>query len=112
MPKPEIKTIDAQELKTRMDLYPDLILVDVRELYEWKKLHIPGAIHIPGDKIKQSILDKVTDKSHPIYIHCHAGVRSLYAAQSLLELGYENVYSIDGGIIEWASKGYPIQVDG
>lgn len=112
MPRSEIKTIDVIELKARMDLYPDLILVDVRELYEWKKMHIAQAIHIPGNKIKQTILDTVSDKSHPIYIHCQAGVRSLYAAQSLIELGYENVYSVNGGIIDWANQGYPIEVAG
>ncbi|MFA6303393.1 MAG: rhodanese-like domain-containing protein [Legionella sp.] len=112
MPRSKIKTIDVIELKKRMDLYPDLILVDVRELYEWKAMHIAQAIHIPGNKIQQSIVETVSDKSLPIYIHCQAGVRSLYAAHSLIELGYVNVYSVNGGIIDWANQGYPIVVEG
>lgn len=108
MTKPDIKTIDVHQLKNKMDIHPDLCLIDVRELDEWQIARIPGAHHIPKDSIATHIESKVSDKDHPIYLHCRGGVRSLYAAQSLIDIGYNEVYSVDGGIIEWAMFGYPI----
>ncbi|WP_115707183.1 rhodanese-like domain-containing protein [Legionella sainthelensi] len=109
MINPHIKTINVHELKNEMKNCPDLCLIDVRELTEWEEFHIPGAIHIPKDSIAATIESKIPNKNQAIYLHCKAGVRSLYAAQSLLTLGYQYVYSVDGGIIEWALSGYPIE---
>ncbi|KTC88298.1 rhodanese-like domain-containing protein [Legionella cincinnatiensis] len=109
MINPNIKTINVHELKNKMKNCPDLCLIDVRELMEWEEFHIPGAIHIPKDSIASSIESKISNKNQAIYLHCKSGVRSLYAAQSLIALGYQEVYSVDGGIIEWALSGYPIE---
>lgn len=105
----QIKTINVHELKNRMDKNAQLCLIDVRELDEWQEARIPGAMHVPKDNIALQIESFVNDKSLPIYLHCRGGVRSLYAAQCLLDLGYEEVYSIDGGIMEWAMFGYPVE---
>ncbi|RUR12671.1 rhodanese-like domain-containing protein [Legionella sp. km772] len=105
----QIKTINAHELKNRMDNNPQLCLIDVRELEEWQEIRIPGALHLPKDEIALQIESYVTDKTQPIYLHCRGGVRSLYAAQCLLDIGYKEVYSIDGGIMEWAMFGYPVE---
>ncbi|KTD08616.1 rhodanese-like domain-containing protein [Legionella jamestowniensis] len=104
-----IATISVQELKQRMDENPSLCLIDVRELHEWQSIRIPGAIHIPKDNLPQRIETLVSDLNQPIYLHCKGGVRSLYAASCLLEKGYTEIYSVDGGIIEWAMFGYPVE---
>jgi rhodanese-related sulfurtransferase len=104
-----IKTLNVHELKNAMDANNCLCLIDVREPDEWQEMRIPGAINIPKDQLALEIKQLIKEKDHPIYLHCRGGVRSLYAAQSLSELGYHEVYSIDGGIIEWAIFGYPIE---
>lgn len=109
MTKPAIKTIAVHELKSKMDLQPNLFLIDVRELDEWQELRIPGALHIPKDEIRLKIEEHIKDKTQAIYLHCRGGVRSLYAAQCLLDIGYEEIYSVDGGIMEWAMFGYPVE---
>ncbi|MGL5741836.1 MAG: rhodanese-like domain-containing protein [Legionella sp.] len=101
--------IRAATLNGKEPKNPDLCLIDVREREEWEEIHIPNAMHIPKDLIASCIETKVQDKNHPIYLHCKGGVRSLYAAVSLMERGYEEVFSLDGGIIEWAMSGYPIK---
>jgi rhodanese-related sulfurtransferase len=109
MTNPNIKTIDVHELKNKMEQNPQLCLIDVREQEEWKSVRIPNAIHIPKDSISANIEAYMADKNNPIYLHCKGGVRSLYAAQCLMDLGYQEVYSVDGGIMEWAMFGYPIE---
>lgn len=109
MTNPNIKTINVHELKNKMEQNPDLCLIDVREQEEWQSVRIPKAIHIPKDTILSSIEAKIPDKNCPIYLHCKGGVRSLYAAQCLMDLGYQEVYSVEGGIMEWAMSGYPVE---
>lgn len=105
----KINRIDIHELKKQYDNSPDLCLIDVREDDEWQALHIPRAIHIPKDVLGERIGKTMPNKTCPIYLHCRGGVRSLYAAQVLLELGYQQVYSIDGGLMDWANAGYPVE---
>jgi rhodanese-related sulfurtransferase len=107
----KIQTIDVHELKKRLDTSPNLCIIDVRENDEWKESHIPGALHIPKDDISSNITARVPEKDCPIYLHCRGGVRSLYAANCLLDLGYSEVYSIEGGIMEWSQCGYPTKTD-
>lgn len=104
----KIETIDVHEFKKRRDNDPALCLIDVRERDEWQAVRIPGAILIPKDQIAMRIENQVPDRSQPIYLHCRGGVRSLHAAQTLFDLGYEALYSIQGGIAEWEACGYPV----
>lgn len=104
-----IKTIGVHELKNKMETDSDLCLIDVREIEEWQGMRIPGAVHIPKDEVAAKVPNQIYDKNRPIYLHCRGGVRSLYAAQCLIDIGYEKVYSIDGGIMEWAMFGYPVE---
>ncbi|CAM2950658.1 rhodanese-like domain-containing protein [Legionella worsleiensis] len=109
MTKHEINTVDVHELKNKMDTQSNICLIDVREHDERNDIRIPGTLHIPKDEIASRIADSVSDKSKPIYLHCRSGVRSLYAAQCLLDLGYQEVYSVNGGIMDWAMFGYPVE---
>ena len=104
-----INRIDVHELKKRYDESPDLCLIDVREQDEWDALHIPGASHIPKDELVSVIDGRIPNRDHPIYMYCRGGTRSLNAAKNLVELGYQHVYSIDGGIVDWAESGFPVQ---
>jgi rhodanese-related sulfurtransferase len=109
MNKPNIKHINVHELKSLMDANPNLCLIDVREVPEWQEARIPGAVHIPKDQIVSGIRGIMLDKNQPIYLHCRSGVRSAYAAQLLIDNGYKDVCSVDGGILDWATYGYPIE---
>ncbi|VEG92355.1 rhodanese-like domain-containing protein [Legionella spiritensis] len=109
MTEQTVATIDVHELKKRMDTKPDICLIDVREIHEWQALRIPGAVHIPKDDIAGRIHDTATDKNQPVYLHCKGGVRSLHAAEVLTNMGYTKVYSVNGGIMEWAMCGYPVE---
>ncbi|MFC3908414.1 rhodanese-like domain-containing protein [Legionella dresdenensis] len=103
-----IQTIDVNELKQRMDQDTNLCLIDVREDYEWQEARIPGAIHIQKDELPAKIASRVKDLNQPVYLHCKGGVRSLYAAERLAEMGYKQLYSIDGGILSWIEQGYAV----
>lgn len=108
MTKNKIHTIDVQQLKTQMSQNADLCLIDVREQEEWQQGHIAEAMHIPLGDIAKRINNDVPNQQTAVYLHCKAGVRSMHAAQIISELGYSEVYSVDGGIMDWINAGYPV----
>jgi molybdopterin/thiamine biosynthesis adenylyltransferase/rhodanese-related sulfurtransferase len=82
-------------------------ILDVREDSEWDQGHIPGAAHISKSYIEQQIEGVVPDRDTPVVLYCAAGVRSLFSAQTMAEMGYTNVTSLKGGFQAWKSAGLP-----
>ena len=82
-------------------------IVDVREASEWEQGHLPDALHISKSYVEQQIEGAVPDRDAPVILYCAGGVRSLFAAQSLQQLGYTNVASMSGGFQAWKSAGLP-----
>jgi sulfur-carrier protein adenylyltransferase/sulfurtransferase len=80
-------------------------VLDVREPDEYQEGAIPGAIHIPRGHLESQIESRIVDKSTPVMIYCAAGVRSAFAAQTMQELGYQNVESMAGGFGRWKDEG-------
>ena len=75
------------------------ILIDVRTHAEWDDGHIETAIHIPLDKILNTIEGVIEDKDQVIYLYCRSGNRSGQAEIALKSIGYVNAKNI-GGIKE------------
>jgi len=75
------------------------ILIDVRTQVEWDDGYIETAIHIPLDKISNTIEDVIEDKDQVIYLYCRSGNRSGQAEIALKTIGYVNAKNI-GGIKE------------
>lgn len=94
------KTITAKEVKEMIDREDNIILLDVRSEQEHKAGHIPGSILIPGSELAQRAPELLQDKNARIVVYCQSGRRSKSAANTLLELGYSNVYDL-GGINNW-----------
>jgi rhodanese-related sulfurtransferase len=80
-------------------------IVDVREASEWEQGHLPGARHVSKSYIEQQIEGAAPDRDAPVVLYCAGGVRSLFAAQTLSEMGYTNVASMSGGFQAWKGAG-------
>ncbi len=75
------------------------ILIDVRTDAEWDDGYIETAIHIPLDKISNTIEGFIEDKDQVIYLYCRSGNRSGQAEMALKSIGYVNAKNV-GGIKE------------
>jgi adenylyltransferase/sulfurtransferase len=106
----QIKSIDIDEAR-RMLEKPGTVLLDVREGDEWRQGHIPQAVGIPRGFLELRVEEKVPDHKTPVILQCASGTRSLLAARSLRELGYENVYNLTGGFNAWKDRGLPWVAD-
>lgn len=84
------------------------LLLDVREPFEHASGLPPNAIALPRAQIPQCIAAIEPDQSRTILTICGHGQRSLYAAQTLLQLGYADVASVAGGVAQWIAEGLPL----
>ena len=100
---PEVSALETDVLRER----PEAVIIDVREATEWEQGHLPGAIHISKSYIEQRCEAAIPDHDAPVVLYCASGVRSLFAGQTLRELGYTNVSSMSGGFQGWKSQGLP-----
>ena len=80
-------------------------IIDVREASEWEQGHLPGARHISKSYIEQQIEGAVPDRDAPVILYCAGGVRSLFAAQTLADMGYTHVASMSSGFQGWKGAG-------
>lgn len=77
----------------------EVYLLDVRTKEEFSIANIGGE-NIPLDELGQRYSEVPKDKN--IYCLCHHGVRSMYATDFLNQMGYNNVFNIEGGIDAWS----------
>src|SRR6478609_6828509 len=82
-------------------------ILDVREPDEFEQGALPGAVHIPRGHLEAQVESRLLDKSAPVVVYCAGGVRSAFAAKTLAELGYTDVFSMAGGFGRWKDEGRP-----
>ena len=92
--------ITAEEAKAVMDSGEPMILLDVREQSEFDSGHIPNAVLLPSGSVAAMAAEALPDKDAKILVYCRSGSRSRTAANTLVGMGYTQVYDI-GGIIDW-----------
>lgn len=99
---PERRTIEAEEVRRRLEAGENLIIVDVREDEEVAMGMIPGAKHI----VMGSIPDRVDEipREGEVILVCRSGNRSGRVYDYLETLGYRNTKNMNGGMIAW--EGY------
>lgn len=85
-------------------------LIDVREPDEVAGGIAVGARHIVRGFLELKIEDAVPDTGTPLLVMCASGSRSLFAAEDLRNLGYDDVKSVDGGFGRWKDDGLPVEV--
>ncbi|NOT11540.1 MAG: rhodanese [Methylococcaceae bacterium] len=96
-----VKQVSAIELKQRIEKNDPLVLLDVREPYEYEYARIEGSLLIPLNQIPQRLAE--LDPQQEIMVICHHGMRSQQAAQFLMHSGFTHVYNLNGGIDAWSS---------
>jgi len=102
--KAQITEVDTAEAHKRIQA-GGVVVLDVREPDEFDQGALPDVLHIPRGHLEAQIEGKIIDKSAPVVVYCAGGIRSAFAAQTLIEMGYTNVVSMDGGFGKWKDEG-------
>lgn len=82
------------------------LVLDVRESYEWREGHIPGARLVPLGALGARLFE--LDRSKEIVVVCRSGSRSAMAIRMLKSQGFGQVSNLDGGMIAWARARLPM----
>ena len=99
--------ITAQDLQTRQAGAEPALVIDVRDVAEYKSGHVPGAINIPQKKLEWQ-LDKLAD-ANSVVLYCINGRRTRLAEQTLIEHDIPDVFHLEGGLMGWRKAGFKVR---
>lgn len=99
-----VSTIDGTSYAEKLAKTQNPQLIDVRTPEEFSVEHLENASNINWNG--NDFVEKVAklDKSKPVFVYCKVGGRSSQAATKLSELGFKEIYNLDGGIMKWTGK--------
>lgn len=88
-------------------LYQDKVaFLDVRTPAEWNAAHVPGSTLLPLEDLEDRAGELPRDLE--LVVYCRSGDRSAQAARILMDAGFSDVYSMDGGLNDWIAAGYEV----
>jgi hydroxyacylglutathione hydrolase len=99
--------MQPQELLKRMKSKNPPTLVDVRTIFEFRRGHIPGAVHAQTWKILLRLDSIPADRNAELVVTCELGPRARIAKGLLNVVGYRNVVMLAGQMAGWRKAGYP-----
>ncbi len=103
------RIIPVDEFDKKLSATPNAQLIDVRTPEEYAGGHLRNSLNINiNDKEFEQQLGKL-DKTKPVMVYCKAGSRSAAAAEKMQEMGFTEIYNLDGGIMKWENAGKPVE---
>jgi adenylyltransferase/sulfurtransferase len=97
----QVKEISIYDFIAMKNSATEFQLIDVREVEEWQQGFIEGATLIPQIEILSGMATEKISRELPIVLYCHSGIRSWNCAAALVEAGFSEVASLEGGIQKW-----------
>lgn len=106
-----MKTITRDQIKKHLDNHDKIVLIEALPEAYYAEGHLPGALQILPEKIKEMAPQLLTDKSQLIVTYCAntACPSSKTAAELLIGLGYTNVSEYVEGKQDWIEAGFPVE---
>ncbi len=83
------------------------LFLDLRDASDFKQGHIVGALHIPAAKLQSRMAELEKHKNKPIVLVCKMGQQAGAAGKTLKAAGFEHVYKMSGGMMEWGNLQLP-----
>jgi rhodanese-related sulfurtransferase len=115
----QVSEIMPWDLEERLRANPEVLLLDVREPYEFEAMHIAGSLNVPRGILESACEwdyeetepELVQARDREIVVVCRSGNRSILAANVLQVMGYANVVSLQTGLRGWKDYDQPL-IDG
>lgn len=100
--------VTPQQVEQKRKSNEQVLIIDVREPYEYAEGHIPSSKLIPLGQLTRR-LNELGSKEQEVILVCRSGGRSGQAAQQLVGLGYKKVFNMRGGMMSWQRAGLPAE---
>ena len=101
---PKVSTHEA----TRLINQSNALVLDIREKGDFKAGHVVDSVNIPNSQVINRVSELEKHKSDPIIVVCKTGQTASAASKALKENGFEQVYRLSGGIMEWTNNNLPL----
>jgi rhodanese-related sulfurtransferase len=107
-------TITREALQAKLASGRRPILVEALPPRYYLDGHLPGALHLPHDKVRELAPALLADKNADVVVYCASDScqNSHIAARALAALGYANVSVYAGGKKDWVEAGLPLETGG
>ncbi|VVE47385.1 Molybdopterin-synthase adenylyltransferase [Pandoraea iniqua] len=102
-----IREIDPSEAQALQ--HSGAVLIDVREADEIAQGTAPGALRL-GRGFLELRIEQSAERNSTVILMCGSGTRSLFSADDLVRMGYQDVRSMSGGFSRWKQEGRPIEI--
>ncbi len=103
----DVQDIDPTELENRIANDSRLVIVDVREPWEFRNGHVPNAKLIPLGQLQTRVAE--LDPEMPVAVICQSGARSQTGAALLAQKGFKQVFNVREGTTGWKRRGFPME---
>lgn len=100
-----VTLVDAEASEQLIESTQDLVVLDVRTPEEVAAGALPGAINIDLSSPDFTRQVAELDRDVPYFVYCRSGNRSAEAVRIMQDLGFTEIYELDGGILDWAEAG-------
>ncbi|MGR6871725.1 rhodanese-like domain-containing protein [Pseudomonas sp. HK3] len=101
---PKVSTHEA----TRLINQSNALVLDIREKGDFKAGHVVDSVNIPNSQVINRVSELEKHKTDPIIVVCKTGQTASAASKALKENGFEQVYRLSGGIMEWTNNNLPL----
>ncbi len=100
-----VETIDVTAFSKKINETPNAQILDVRTPEEYATGHIENSDNVNWLSDSFVLRTDKYDKTKPVFVYCKSGGRSIKASNKLAELGFTNIYNLDGGMLKWEAAG-------
>jgi rhodanese-related sulfurtransferase len=105
------KTISREQIRAQLDDGQSLTIVEALPRQYFDAEHLPGAVNIPHDEIREKAPQMLPDKDSLIVVYCASTEcqNSRIATETLRQMGYSNAFEYVEGKKDWMEAGLPVQ---
>ena len=105
-----LETVSPAAAAALIEEQPDgLVVLDVRTPEEFQAGRIESASNVDFYDADFAAQLDALDKDVPYVMYCRSGNRSAGALETMKDLGFTEVYEVEGGIVNWNQQGYPVE---
>jgi hydroxyacylglutathione hydrolase len=108
LPLETVPQITVYELSEWREERRDVVVVDVREPFEWREGHVEGALHLPMLEAVTRLGELPADR--PKAVMCAGGLRSSSVISALKRHGVRDCHNVTGGMTAWLKAGFTITI--
>ena len=114
--RPGVRELFPWDLRDELDADRDLLLVDIREPYEYAAMHIAGSLNVPRGILElacdwgyeETVPELAAARERDIVLVCRSGNRTILAADVMQKMGFASVRSLQTGLRGWNDYEQPL----